>query len=87
MCLVIASYVSGASICLLFSPRTSLKTTERFDRKFIFSRSCFHLFCCSCWISAVSTLLLISGEVSPCAKMRGRVEMRIPVEMQTYEMF
>ena len=54
-----ASSKSSVSVFLIFNPRMSLKAMLGFCLKLMFSSSCFHLVCCSGWISLVSYLLSV----------------------------
>ena len=49
---VIASRVSGVSVCLLLSSHMNPQCMEGLVWKFMVSSSCFHLVCCSCEISS-----------------------------------
>ena len=67
---VMVSCVSGALMWMLLRLCTSLHSLEGFVLNVMYTRSCFHLVCCSCMMSSdislfcVCTLLTISCEAS-----------------------
>ena len=53
---VMASCVSGVSVNVLLRLCMCLQSLEGLVLYVIVLRSCFHLICCSCWISCISLL-------------------------------